>query len=116
MGIVPLGALASNGSGRAQAGNGRDVRALVTEHQTHLMRAAVIDERNGAGVDRRAVQFRLGDPSAPALRVRDGDLVKRSAKAPDDRVAGPGRRDTGGHLEGRAAAPEPEDALEARPG
>ncbi len=45
----------SSGSDRALLGNGWDEPLQFSQHQPNLMGAAVIDERNGAGIDRSAV-------------------------------------------------------------
>jgi hypothetical protein len=47
--------LGSSRSDRAPLGNGRDGSLPASQYQPHLVRATVIDERNGAGIDRSAV-------------------------------------------------------------
>src|SRR4051812_23563230 len=58
----------------------------VSQHDLDVVGAAVVDERNGAGVDRRAVQRRPYDASTPPFRIGDGDLVTRVQELPGDSV------------------------------
>ena len=80
----------------------RRARVLrIPQHDAHAVRAAVVDERDGAAVDRHAVELGLADAAAAPRRIRDRDLVARRADAPGDLVAGPRRRDARVDLEGR---------------
>src|SRR6266540_824501 len=86
--------------------------ARVAEHEAHLVSPAIVHERDGPGIDRRAVELGDLDPAAAARGVRDRDLVARLPEAPPDLEPGPGGGDARIELERLAVPPQPEDALE----
>src|SRR5579862_5978461 len=52
-------------------------RFLDAKDDTHLVRGAVATDGNLSGVDRSAVQRRLGNASAAAVWIADGNFVSR---------------------------------------
>ena len=62
-----------------------ELDGIPQDHQ-HIMRPAVVDERDRAGVGRDAVYLRGSDAGAPVVRIEDRDPVKRAAVLPLERV------------------------------
>src|SRR5439155_10625705 len=86
---------------------------LVSQHDLHIVRAAVIEQWNRGGIDRGAVQGGFLHPSAPAGGVGHRDVVAAVEELPRNLVLGPGRGNA--RVDGEHVAPsaKTENALEA---
>ena len=67
----------------------------ISEHDLHIVDAAVVDQRNRCWIHRCAVKRGLPDASASARRIGHRDLVAGVEELPDDLVLRPRRRDAG---------------------
>src|SRR5882672_11145397 len=61
----------------------------LTHHNPKSMRSAVVDQRDGPGVDPVAVQDRLCDAAVPTTGIFHGDLVEATPMAPPHHEAVP---------------------------
>ena len=67
--------------GAGRRGTQTELGGFPEDYQD-FVRLAIVDERDGAGVGRDAVDFRRSDAAAPVVRIHHGDAVARAAVLP----------------------------------
>src|ERR1700722_4742651 len=77
------------------------------------MRAAVVGNRDGPGIDRSTIQRGLGNAAAASFGIGDQNLEASGADSPRDRVVGPRRWNAGIDLEDGSTAAQSKNALQA---